>query len=114
MSSPARASFPNPDDSRQAYFFKDDKYAVIQWAPGTTDDTIVTGPKSVVDYWPALKEAGFATVDAVLPNPDNKGQAYFFSGENYALIEINPGAFSFRWIAVQHPPPPPSHVPWHR
>ena len=64
----ARASFPNPDDSRQAYFFRDSQYVVIKWAPGKTDDTIVRGPHSVTGYWPSLKEAGFESVDAVLQN----------------------------------------------
>ena len=44
-----------------------------------------------MDGWPSLKLAGFKTVDAVLPNPANSDEAYFFSGEQYALINIKPG-----------------------
>jgi hypothetical protein len=43
-----------------------------------------------VDEWPSLKQANFDTVDVVLPNPSNSDEAYFFSGRQYALIDIQP------------------------
>jgi hypothetical protein len=60
---------------------------------GSTDDSIVDGPNDIVS-WPSLKHARFERVDAVLPNPakESKGrEAYFFSGNKYALIKINTG-----------------------
>jgi hypothetical protein len=62
---------------------------------GTTDDYIINGPKKIMDEWPSLRKAGFATIDAVLPNPANSDEAYFFSRSQYALIDIKPGKHRF-------------------
>lgn len=56
----------------------------------TTSDYIVNGPKNILSEWPSLQQAGFAYIDAVLPNPANAEEAYFFCGEQYALINIKP------------------------
>lgn len=85
------AVLPNPANKEEAYFFSGDQYVLINIQPGTNDDYIINGPKSIRDNWPSLASAGFDVVDAVLPNPDNSDEAYFFSGENYALINIQPG-----------------------
>ena len=94
MSSPIRACYPDPVDSGKAFFFKDDKYVVIKWTPGSTNDTIVKGPLTITDDWASLKQANFTTVDSVLANPDVEGQALFFSGDKFALVEINSGVFT--------------------
>jgi len=39
----------------------------------------------------SLKGAGFKTIDAVLPNPVNREQAYFFRGDQYVLVHIQQG-----------------------
>ena len=59
----------------------------------TTNDYIIAGPKNILAEWPSLKKAGFARLDAVLPSPANSNEAYFFSGEQYALINIKQGKF---------------------
>ncbi|KAJ7122355.1 hypothetical protein C8R44DRAFT_831600 [Mycena epipterygia] len=84
------AVLPNPKNSDEAYFFFDKQYALIKVAPGTTDDAIVNGPKTITDNWPSLKDAGFEVVDACLANPDNSEEAYFFSGDKYVLIKVEP------------------------
>jgi hypothetical protein len=61
---------------------------------GTNDDYIVNGPKPILDNWPSLKKAGFGRVDTILPNPASKDEAYFFSGSQYALINVKPGTSS--------------------
>lgn len=58
---------------------------------GATDDYIIDGPKSIHDNWPSLKQAGFKTVDAALPNPSKHDEAYIFSGDQYALIKVKTG-----------------------
>lgn len=80
-----------PIGPQEAYFFCGHQYARIAGiAPGTTDDHIVTGPKSIVDYWPSLKKAEFKMVDNVLPI--SLTEAYFFCGEKYVRIDkIVPG-----------------------
>lgn len=87
---PTRASFLNPYNTQEAYFFADTRYALVKVAPGTTDDTIVNGPKLIVREWPSLKAAHFGKVDAVLPTGDDH-EAYFFAQDEYALIDIAPG-----------------------
>lgn len=88
---PARACFINPITSTEAYIFAGTEYARITIKPGSLDDKIVLGPKNISTEWPSLLEAGFGSVDAVLPNPDNIDEAYFFYGTQYALIKVKPG-----------------------
>ncbi|XP_020250312.1 albumin-2-like [Asparagus officinalis] len=38
----------------EAYLFKGDQYALINFAPGGTDDYIITGPKKITPSWPSL------------------------------------------------------------
>ncbi|KAK0455355.1 Hemopexin-like domain-containing protein [Desarmillaria tabescens] len=83
---------PNPANKQQAYFFSGEKYVRVKIAPGTNDDVLLDGPKSIVDNWPSLKQAGFKTVDVALPNPSDQSMAYFFSGKNYVKVKVNPGA----------------------
>lgn len=80
-----------PINAEEAYFFSGTQYARIgKIIPGTTEDYVITGPKSTVDYWPSLNKAGFKSVDAVLPI--SASEAYFFSGTQYVRIAgIVPG-----------------------
>lgn len=88
-----------PTDKGRAYFFCGPRYAAIDIHPGTTDDSIAWGPKSLVFEWPSLGKAGFTGgVDAVLPNPRNSDEMYFFCMEQYALIKVKPGTFSSRCL----------------
>jgi hypothetical protein len=52
------------------------------------DDYIISGPKVIVNEWPSLREAGFESVDAILPHPKDNSEASFFSGQKYALVNI--------------------------
>ncbi|KIM41543.1 hypothetical protein M413DRAFT_27869 [Hebeloma cylindrosporum] len=85
------AILPHPRVDSKAYFFSGDKYVLIKMTPGTTNDYIINGPKEIASEWPSLRKAGFTRVDAVLRNPGNRDEAYFFSGNQYALINIKPG-----------------------
>ncbi|KAL0631964.1 hypothetical protein Q9L58_009167 [Maublancomyces gigas] len=80
-----------PINATEAYFFCGEKYAHIgNIHPGTTDDSVMNGPKNICDYWPSLKKCGFNTIDAVLPI--SKEEAYFFKGKQYVRIgKIVPG-----------------------
>ena len=60
---------------------------------GPPNDCVTDGPKDIIAEWPSLRDAGFKTIDAVLLNPVNSEQAYFFKGEQYALIHILQGKF---------------------
>ncbi|KAG1326143.1 Albumin-2 [Cocos nucifera] len=39
----------------EAYLFKGDSYALINFAPGTTDDYIIGGVKKILPNWPSLR-----------------------------------------------------------
>ncbi|XP_028116930.1 albumin-2-like [Camellia sinensis] len=40
--------------TNEAYLFKKDYYALINFAPGTTDDYIIDGVKKIRENWPSL------------------------------------------------------------
>ncbi|KAG6861834.1 hypothetical protein C0995_011131 [Termitomyces sp. Mi166 len=60
--------------------------------PGATFDYIIGGVAEI-SHWKSLREAGFTTVDAVLPVCGNKNQAYFFSGDFFILVDFEPGKY---------------------
>ena len=79
----------HPSDSSRAYVFCGHEYVTTK----VMGDTIVRGPKFIVDDWPSLSRIMFAGwIDAVLPIPNNTKQMYFFSSEDYALINADPGS----------------------
>lgn len=66
---------------------------IISLLTGNSNDCIVDGPKNIIAEWASLKSAGFKTVDAILPNPLNREQAYFFRDDQYVLVHIQQGKF---------------------
>jgi len=101
---------PIPNHTKQMYFFSHEDYALINADPGssllidsvaltifpltgTPNDCVIDGPKNIIAEWPSLRDAGFKTIDAVLLNPVNSEQAYFFRGEQYVLVHILQGEF---------------------
>lgn len=85
------AALPVPDHQGQVYFFSGTRYVRVEFTPGTPTERIVFGPANIADEWKSLVKVGFETVDAVLPVPGHDGQAYFFSGNQYAKISFVPG-----------------------
>jgi hypothetical protein len=85
------AALPVPGHVNQVYFFSGTRYVRVEFTPGTPEERIVFGPANIADEWKALVKAGFETVDAILPVPGHEGQAYFFSGNQYAKISFVPG-----------------------
>ena len=77
-------------DDSSAYIFRGDQYVRITVAPGTNNDTIITGPKPIAGNWHVLDNVGFTTVDAILTSPVG-GNQYFFSGVDYVRMVITPG-----------------------
>lgn len=85
------AAFTVPGHQNEVYIFSGTRYIRIRFTPATPDESIVYGPANIADEWKTLVKAGFSTVDAVLPVPGHDGQAYFFSGHQYARIKFTPG-----------------------
>ncbi|KAF8595870.1 hypothetical protein BDV93DRAFT_611192 [Ceratobasidium sp. AG-I] len=84
-----RAALNIPGSNFDTYFFKDEKYVLVNWAPGG-HGTIVHGPAMFAKDSTALRETGFTSIDAILPIPDHSRKAYFFSGPEYALVDFFP------------------------
>lgn len=80
-----------PDEEGQLYVFSGTRYVRIKYVPSSSEESIVYGPYNIADQWKSLVKAGFDTVDAILPVPGHKGQAYFFSGNQYAKIKFEAG-----------------------
>ncbi|QRV80468.1 hemopexin domain protein [Ceratobasidium sp. AG-Ba] len=97
LARPTRASFLNPANTKEAYFFADTQYVLIKVEPGTRNDTRVNGPKHITQEWPSLKAAHFGKVDTILPTGDDN-EAYFFAQDEYALIDVAPGTNSDKLI----------------
>jgi len=75
----------------EAYIFKGDQYALINFAPGTTDDYIIQGPKSITLSFNCFKGTAFEDgLDAAFSSKE-KNEAYIFKGDTYALINYAPG-----------------------
>ena len=82
---PSRAAVQLPTSSHEMYFFKDDRYVRID----VVMDTIsYHTAKNIHDMWKSLVAAEIERVDAILPSPDEKYQAYFFCGLRCACIDI--------------------------
>ncbi|KAG2148086.1 hypothetical protein DEU56DRAFT_730223, partial [Suillus clintonianus] len=47
----------------------------------------IARPGNILDDWP-LRQVGFGFIDAILPVPDDHPQAYFFSRDESALIQL--------------------------
>jgi len=75
---------------KEAIFFADTRFVTLRLdTDHNLEDTIAPGGvQSIVDAWPALHGAQFLAVDAVMPNPANEKEAYFFYQEKYILVNI--------------------------
>jgi Hemopexin len=67
-----------------------------------------TGPYSISEKWLSLRQAGFSSVDAVMPVPNVPNQLYFFRGKNYVRINFNndsilAGPYSIvdKWVSLR-------------
>ncbi|KAF8805814.1 hypothetical protein BYT27DRAFT_7257868 [Phlegmacium glaucopus] len=47
------AVVPSPNGHGETYFFSGTQYALVKVVPGTTDDRIINGPKSISTEWPS-------------------------------------------------------------
>jgi hypothetical protein len=77
-----------PNQENQLYVFSGTRYVRIEYVPASPEEGIVYGPYNIADQWRTLVEAGFDTVDAILPVAGHPGEAYFFSGNQYVRIKI--------------------------
>ncbi|PKI72570.1 hypothetical protein CRG98_006947 [Punica granatum] len=99
----------------EAFVFKGNKYVLINYAPGTTDDEVVHGPLLIRDGFPSLAGTPFGQygidctvfekgIDAAFES-SRKYEAYIFRGNRYARINYcsNPHLVSISLIAQCFP-----------
>jgi hypothetical protein len=77
-------------DLGEAYFFSVDTYCRVRWEPYTSIEERTFGPAPIKDHWKSLAQAGFDTVDAVLPVPGVTDEVYFFRGLEVVRIKFQP------------------------
>ncbi|RDW69051.1 uncharacterized protein DSM5745_08811 [Aspergillus mulundensis] len=83
------AILPVENTKDEGYYFFGSRFARIKLVPSSNDDKVLDGPWVITQKLGSLREAGFDTVDAVLPVPGKSGEAYIFRGVNYVRININ-------------------------
>ncbi|KAK4163338.1 Hemopexin-like domain-containing protein [Cladorrhinum sp. PSN259] len=81
------AVLPVPETEGQVFVFSGFKYVRYKLIPSSNDEKIFSGPHHITEKWASLKDAGFYTVDAVLPVPNNPQEAYF-NGNKYVRIRV--------------------------
>ncbi|KAM7489066.1 hypothetical protein LguiB_026550 [Lonicera macranthoides] len=87
----------------EAYIFRGDQYALINFAPGTTDDYLVHNPKKIIEGFPSLKGTVFQDgLDAAF-SAKATNEAYIFKGDTYARINYAPGTTNDYIINIETP-----------
>ena len=75
---------PSPKNPDEAYFFCNDKCALID----IKTDTPISKAKTITNEWSSLRQARFNTIDATFLIGQ---KAYFFRGEEYIRVLIRSG-----------------------
>lgn len=83
-----------PDEfEEEAYFFSGTQYLRLRYTPATPKEEVVFGPTKITNEWKILRDAGFETVDAFVPNSNSNSEVdvYAFSGTKYVRFRFTPG-----------------------
>lgn len=78
----------------EAYVFKGNQYARINFAPGTTNDYLLTYPMEITVGFPSFEGSVFADgLDAAFCSKA-KDEAIIFKGDTFARINYAPGTLN--------------------
>lgn len=83
------ATLPDPYNPSEAYIFAGKYYIKIKINDDGSDE-LITSPRIIEEYWPALKAANFSTVDATYPCPEWVGKTYIFCKDKCVKIMLDP------------------------
>ncbi|KAL7208043.1 hypothetical protein ACSBR1_029906 [Camellia fascicularis] len=85
--------------ANEAYLFMKNEYVKVDYAPGSTDDTVLNGPLLICDGFPSLSGTAFAEheIDSAFGS-HNKAEAFIFSGNLCAQINYAPGTLNDKII----------------
>ncbi|OWM63224.1 albumin-2-like [Punica granatum] len=89
----------------EAFIFKGDLCAVVNYAPHTTNDWIVKGPMTIASMFPFLRGTVFEKgIDAAFES-SRESEAYLFRSDQYARINYgsSPHLITMRLIAQGFP-----------
>ncbi|KAL2326640.1 hypothetical protein Fmac_025698 [Flemingia macrophylla] len=75
----------------EAYLFMQNKYVLVNYAPGTTNDKIVNGPLLICDGFPSLIGTPFGEYGIECAFDTDYNEAFIFSANLCALIDYAPG-----------------------
>ncbi|AES81981.1 putative Hemopexin-like domain-containing protein [Medicago truncatula] len=74
-------------DNNQAFIFHENFCALIDYAPYSCNDKLISGPKKIADVFPFFKGTVFESgIDAAYRSTKGK-EAYLFKGDQYARID---------------------------
>jgi hypothetical protein len=74
-------------DNTEAFIFYENLCALIDYAPQSDEDKIISGPKIISDMFPFFKGTVFENgIDAAFRSTTDK-EAYLFKGDKYARID---------------------------
>lgn len=76
----------------EAYIFMKNEYVLMNYAPGTVDDKMLSRPCLICDGFPSLRGTAFGEygVDCAFLSWTGTNQAFIFSGNLCALIDYAP------------------------
>nr|6IX1_A Chain A, 2S Albumin protein [Dolichos]6IX1_B Chain B, 2S Albumin protein [Dolichos]6IX1_C Chain C, 2S Albumin protein [Dolichos] len=73
-------------EASEAYVFSGSQCAYIDYAPGTTNDKILSGPTTIAEMFPVLKNTVFEDgIDSAFRSTKGK-EVYLFKGNKYGRI----------------------------
>ncbi|CAJ1967072.1 unnamed protein product [Sphenostylis stenocarpa] len=73
-------------EASEAYVFSSNHCAYIDYAPGTTNDKILSGPATIAEMFPVLKNTVFENgIDSAFRSTRGK-EVYLFKGNKYVRI----------------------------
>ncbi|KAF7105212.1 hypothetical protein CFC21_106043 [Triticum aestivum] len=83
--------------SNEVYLFMQNEYVLVNYAPGTTDDSIVNGPLLICDGYPSLHGTAFGEhgIDCAFDSHDGS-EAIIFCSNLCAHIDYAPGTTNDR------------------
>ncbi|WVY97137.1 hypothetical protein V8G54_029288 [Vigna mungo] len=80
-------------EASEAYVFSGNLCAYIDYAPGTINDRILSGPYTIAEMFPALNNTVFENgIDSAFRSTRGK-QVYLFKGTKYARIDYDSKQF---------------------
>ncbi|OQE43503.1 hypothetical protein PENCOP_c003G06276 [Penicillium coprophilum] len=92
------AAMLTPGTKNEMYFFNGLNYVRLD----NSTDKMVNKVAPIAQGWPSLVQAGFDSVDAIVPSPHGQDLYYVFRGDRFAVIKVD----SNRHDTLVSPPKP--------